>query len=154
MYILKAVFLCSFIFLMIQNFQSIFKRKRFVSYSKYVAHVKNAVNEINTDMVQEVTQMYDEAGELVDATAIINNLRRLTGLFFVLHPFVGAFIYYEPLLTITSFVLSMGYLIGNYCLEQILFGNEKTKYFVVDYIVDHLIPILNIAIVVLMSIYL
>ena len=48
----------------------------------------------------------------------------------------------------------MGYLIGNYCLEQIMFGEEKTKYFVVDYIVDHLIPILNLAIVILMSIYL
>ena len=35
---------------MVQNVQSIIKRKRFVSYSKYVGHVKQAVNEINVDM--------------------------------------------------------------------------------------------------------
>lgn len=154
MYILKAVFLCSFIFLTIQNFQSILQRKRFVPYSKYMTHVKRAIDEINTYMVQEVAQMYDEAGELVDATVLVHNLRRLTGVFFIMHPFVGAFIYDQPLLTLISFVLSMGYLIGNYCLEQIMFGEEKTKYFVVDYIVDHLIPILNLVIVILMSIYL
>ena len=63
---------------MVQNVQSIIKRKRFVSYSKYVGHVKQAVNEINVDMVQEVTQMYDEAGKMVDASVLINNLRILT----------------------------------------------------------------------------
>lgn len=154
MYILKAVFLCSFIFLTIQNFQSILQRKRFVSYPKYMTHVKRVIDEINTYMVQEVAQMYDEAGELVDATVLVHNLRRLTGVFFIMHPFIAALIYDKPLLTIISFVLSMGYLVGNYCLEQIIFGEEKTKYFVVDYIVDHLIPILNLAIVILMSIYL
>ena len=74
---------------MVQNVQSIIKRKRFVSYSKYVGHVKQAVNEINVDMVQEVTQMYDEAGKMVDASVLINNLRILTGVLFVFHPVGG-----------------------------------------------------------------
>ena len=148
MFILKSIILFSFIFFMVQNVQSIIKRKRFVSYSKYVGHVKQAVNEINVDMVQEVTQMYDEAGVL------INNLRILTGVLFVFHPVVGAFVYHKPLLTLVAFGLSMAYLVGNYCLEQILAGSEKKGYFMVDYIVDHMIPFLNLGIVILMSIYL
>ena len=48
----------------------------------------------------------------------------------------------------------MAYLVGNYCLEQILAGSEKKGYFMVDYIVDHMIPFLNLGIVILMSIYL
>ena len=144
MFILKSIILFSFIFFMVQNIQSIIKRKRFVSYSKYVGHVKQAVNEINVDMVQEVTQMYDEAGKMVDASVLINNLRILTGVLFVFHPVVGAFVYHKPLLT----------LVGNYCLEQILAGSEKKGYFMVDYIVDHMIPFLNLGIVILMSIYL
>lgn len=125
MFILKSIILFSFIFFMVQNVQSIIKRKRFVSYSKYVGHVKQAVNEINVDMVQEVTQMYDEAGKMVDASVLINNLRILTGVLFVFHPVVGAFVYHKPLLTLVAFGLSMAYLVGNYCLEQILAGSEK-----------------------------
>ena len=150
----KINYLFSFIFFMVQNVQSIIKRKRFVSYSKYVGHVKQAVNEINVDMVQEVTQMYDEAGKMVDASVLINNLRILTGVLFVFHPVVGAFVYHKPLLTLVAFGLSMAYLVGNYCLEQILAGSEKKGYFMVDYIVDHMIPFLNLGIVILMSIYL
>ena len=141
MFILKSIILFSFIFFMVQNVQSIIKRKRFVSYSKYVGHVKQAVNEINVDMVQEVTQMYDEAGKMVDASVLI-------------HPVVGAFVYHKPLLTLVAFGLSMAYLVGNYCLEQILAGSEKKGYFMVDYIVDHMIPFLNLGIFILMSIYL
>ena len=154
MFILKSIILFSFIFFMVQNVQSIIKRKRFVSYSKYVGHVKQAVNEINVDMVQEVTQMYDEAGKMVDASVLINNLRILTGVLFVFHPVVGAFVYHKSLLTLVAFGLSMAYLVGNYCLEQILAGSEKKGYFMVDYIVDHMIPFLNLGIVILMSIYL
>lgn len=154
MFILKSIILFSFIFFMVQNVQSIIKRKRFVSYSKYVGHVKQAVNEINVDMVQEVTQMYDEASKMVDASVLINNLRILTGVLFVFHPVVGAFVYHKPLLTLVAFGLSMAYLVGNYCLEQILAGSEKKGYFMVDYIVDHMIPFLNLGIVILMSIYL
>ena len=154
MFILKSIILFSFIFFMVQNVQSIIKRKRFVSYSKYVGHVKQAVNEINVDMVQEVTQMYDEAGKMVDAGVLINNLRILTGVLFVFHPVVGAFVYHKPLLTLVAFGLSMAYLVGNYCLEQILAGSKKKGYFMVDYIVDHMIPFLNLGIVILMSIYL
>ena len=154
MFIFKSLVLLTFIFLMVQNFQSIFKRKRFISYSRYVSYVKQTVNEINTDMVQEVAQMYDEEGEVVDATALIHNLRRLTGVLFVLHPVLGAFVYEKSLITVVSFMLSMAYLVGSYCLEQILVGSESKTYFVIDYITDHIIPILNILIVVLMSIYL
>ena len=154
MFILKLLVLLTFIFLMVQNFQSIFKRKRFISYSRYVSYVKQTVNEINTDMVQEVAQMYDEEGEVVDASALIHNLRRLTGVLFVLHPVLGAFVYEKSLITVVSFMLSMVYLVGSYCLEQILVGSESKTYFVIDYITDHIIPILNILIVVLMSIYL
>ena len=154
MFILKSLVLLTFIFLMVQNFQSIFKRKRFISYSRYVSYVKQTVNEINTDMVQEVAQMYDEEGEGVDASALIRNLRRLTGILFVLHPVLGAFVYEKSLITVVSFMLSMAYLVGSYCLEQILVGSESKTYFVIDYVTDHIIPILNILIVVLMSIYL
>ena len=154
MFILKSLVLLTFIFLMVQNFQSIFKRKRLVSYSRYVSYVKQTVNEINTDMVQEVAQMYHEEGEVVDASALIHSLRRLTGILFVLHPVLGAFVYDKSLITMISFMLSMAYLIGSYCLEQLLVGSERKAYFVIDYIMDHLIPILNILIVVLMAIYL
>lgn len=154
MFIFKSILLLMFIFLSVQNVQSIMKRKRFVSYSKYVSYVKQVVNDINVDMVQEVTQMHDEAGEIVDASALVSNLRRLAGVFFILLPVAGAFVYHKPLLTIISFVLSMGYLVGNYCLEQILAENEQTRYFMINYMVDHMIPFLNIGVVILMSIYL
>lgn len=154
MFILKSLILLTFIFLMVQNFQSIFKRKRFVSYSRYVNYVKQTVNEINTDMVHEVAQMYNEEGEVVDASALIHSLRRLTGVLFVLHPILGAFVYDKSLITIVSFMLSMSYLVGSYCLEQLLAGSESKSYFVIDYIMDHIIPILNVLIVVLMAMYL
>ncbi|MDE5978184.1 MAG: hypothetical protein K2G70_06970 [Turicibacter sp.] len=152
MFVFKVLLLCSFTLFMMLHVRTTVKRTRFISYSKYVGDIKQTVNEWNED-IQEVVKMYDEAGQIVDATAIIYRLRRFTGILFIFYPAISAIIYQTASLKLVAFSLSIAYLIGNYCLEQLLSGSEQERYYVMNYLVDHFIPFLNLALIILMVIY-
>lgn len=154
MFIVKAAILCSFIFLMIRSIRSIIRRERLISYSGYVKGVKAAITELNTDIVQVATETYQEAGIVVDVSALINRIVRLMGMALVFHPVIGAFIYQQSIVTVACFLLSMFHLIGDFSLEQIIVGKGKTSYFIIGYLMDHLVLIFNMIVSILMVIYL
>ena len=138
MFIVKAAILCSFIFLMIRSIRSTIRRERLISYSRYVKGVKAAITELNTDIVQVATETYQEAGIVVDVSALINRI----------------VIYQQSIVTVACFLLSMFHLIGDFSLEQIIVGKEKTSYFIIGYLMDHLVLIFNMIVSILMVIYL
>ena len=154
MFIVKAAVLFSFIFLTIRSIRSIIRRERLISYKRYVEGVKSGIAELNTDIVQVATETYQEAGIVVDVSALINRIVRLMVMALVFHPVIGAFIYQRPGVTMACFLLSMFHLIGDFALEQLIAGKEKASYFMIGYLTDHLVLILNIVISVLMVIYL
>ena len=116
--------------------------------------VKAAITELNTDIVQVATETYQEAGIVVDVSALINRIVRLMGMALVFHPVIGAFIYQQSIVTVACFLLSMFHLIGDFSLEQIIVGKEKTSYFIIGYLMDHLVLIFNMIVSILMVIYL
>lgn len=134
MFIVKAAVLFSFIFLTIRSIRSIIRRERLISYKRYVEGVKSGI--------------------VVDVSALINRIVRLMGMALVFYPVIGAFIYQRPGVTMACFLLSMFHLIGDFALEQLIAGKEKASYFMIGYLTDHLVLILNIVISVLMVIYL
>lgn len=151
MFILKSVLLFSFIFFSVQNVRSIFKRKLFIPYKTYKQSIDGMIREINEEMVQEVTQMYDEVGRVVDASAMIMTMRRVIALGTIFYPVLVAFIYQTTQLSVVTFALSLVALVNDFCLEQILRGNAKSRYLKIGYLTDHLTPFFNIALVILMT---